>query len=85
MVSNPHGETPSGAETPATERVDDPGDGSEEAGDTADDSETGGNSGDGSGPGFGVGSTLASLGGVGYLLKRRLSADESVKYLGDKP
>jgi PGF-CTERM protein len=32
---------------------------------------------DGSGPGFGVGSALASLGGAGYLLKRRLTTDDS--------
>ncbi len=32
--------------------------------------------GDGSGPGFGVGSALAGLGGVGYLLKRRLLDDD---------
>jgi len=32
---------------------------------------------DGSGPGFGVGSALASLGGAGYLLKRRLDAEDA--------
>lgn len=47
----------------------------------SDEENTGGNdseggSGDDSGPGFGVTGTLASLGGVGYLLKRRLGGTE---------
>jgi len=44
----------------------------EGTGESNNDTEMGGSSGDGSGPGFGVGSTVASLGGLGYLLKRRL-------------
>jgi PGF-CTERM protein len=39
------------------------------------DSDDGNDSGDGSGPGFGVGGALAGLGGLGYLLQRRLGAN----------
>jgi hypothetical protein len=43
---------------------------------TATQTDTPTSSGDGDGPGFAVGSALAGLGGLSYLLKRRLSADE---------
>lgn len=49
----------------------------EETGESANDTETENSSSDGSGPGFGIGSTLAGLGGAGYLLKRRFDDEDS--------
>jgi hypothetical protein len=48
------------------------GDGGDDDGNETDD----GDGGDGSGPGFGVGTAIATLGGLGYMVKRRLG-DES--------
>jgi PGF-CTERM protein len=53
------------------------GDGNDSGTDGGDgnDSDDGNDSGDGSGPGFGIGGALAGLGGLGYLLQRRLGED----------
>jgi PKD repeat protein len=61
----------------STDGSDDTDDSTDDTDDTDDSTDGTDNSGDGSGPGFGPASIVAGLGGVGYLLKRRLSGEDT--------